>query len=64
MSEEKQDWPRIRDLPNKERFAFRKFLTGQTCPYDPELGEESDLYYPWDYENFKLKHKPEDRFFD
>lgn len=60
---ETQDWPRIKDLPAKERTPFRKFLGGQTVPLIPGVPEkEQDGYYPWDYLNWK--RQPHQRFFD
>lgn len=63
MTQPPQNWPRIKDLPEKERKPFSTFLYGQTRPLiDGVPMEEQDAYYSWDYENFK--RKPENRFFD
>lgn len=46
------EWPRIGNLPEKERIPFAKWLIGQTAPH---LSEEDlqDGYYPWDYDRWK-----------
>lgn len=53
-------WPRIKDLPEKEREPFRKWLTGQTVPLITSLAyDEQDAYYPWDYKQWKRTLKGE-----
>lgn len=49
-------YPRIRDLPEKERKPFAKWLQGQTRPLiegEPFTAEHQDAYYPWDYAAWK-----------
>lgn len=53
-------WPRIKDLPKKERVPFRKWLRGQTVPLITSLPyDEQDAYYPWDYDQWKRTLKGE-----
>ena len=50
----KETWPRIRDLPERERGPFTKWLAGQTRPWIDGAGEDSqDGYFPWDYSRWK-----------
>jgi hypothetical protein len=54
-------WPRIRDLPEKEREPFRKALAGQTVPLVENVSiEEQDFYFPWDYDRWKQGKPPLD----
>lgn len=54
MSAEPTQWPRIRDLPERERELFTRFLEGQTRPWVTDVPEaDQDFYYPWDYQNWK-----------
>lgn len=47
-------YPRLRDLPEAEREAFKKRLTGQTVPVVHGVPmDEQDFYYPWDYDRWK-----------
>lgn len=57
----KYPWPRLRDLPEPERAAFRKALGGQTVPWvDGVPQEDQDFFYPWDYERWKAGRPPLD----
>lgn len=48
------NWPRIRDLPEKEQAPFRKALGGQTVPLVTAFpAGDQDFYFPWDYERWK-----------
>lgn len=50
----KYEFPRLRDLPEKERMPFAKELYGQTCPLVDGLPMgDQDFYYPWDYSRWK-----------
>ena len=45
---------RIRDLPTEEQAPFKKWLSGQTCPWIDGLPpEEQDGYYEHDYQRWK-----------
>ena len=47
-------FPRLRDLPEKERKPFSKWLFGQTQPWlDNVPDKDQDAYYPWDYQDWK-----------
>lgn len=47
-------WPRIRDLPEREREPFNRWLSGQTRPLMMGVPEhEQDGYFPWDYDRWK-----------
>ena len=49
-----QKWPRIRDLPEKEREPFTKALSHQTRPWVDNIPEtDQDFYFPWDYDRWK-----------
>jgi hypothetical protein len=54
---EKSDnnWPRVRDLPEKERNEFEIWLNGQTRPViEGEPDSEQDGYFPWDYAKWRI----------
>ena len=56
MDEEKEKWPRIRDLPKAEQRPFEEWLVGQTRPLMEDVPpgwDEQDAYYPWDYDHWK-----------
>jgi len=54
MSDNSENFPRLRDLPVDEQQPFGKWLFGQTCPVLEGLPDsEQDAYYPDDYDRWK-----------
>lgn len=49
-----KQWPRIRDLPERDRAPFDKWLEGQTRPYlTLQDNSDQDGYFPEDYDRWK-----------
>jgi len=56
VKEKQPAFPRIRNLPKVERAPFKKWLTGQTCPWLEGVPDsEQDAYYPWDFFEWKRR---------
>lgn len=56
LGNQKWEWPRLRDLPEKESEEFKMWLMGNglTVPLlDMVLAEDQDAYYPHDYGDWK-----------
>ena len=50
----KRNWPRIRDLPERDRGPFGKWLSGQSRPVIGGIREdEQDGFFQHDYERWR-----------
>jgi len=48
------EFPRIRELPERERGPFLLWLRGQTCPFEPKVAlADQDFYFAWDYDRWR-----------